>query len=394
MKKKKTSFRSRAASMFASIVSLLVVVVLLLNLLWPDRAASMVENRPLAQFPRLSWSSLQDGSFGSAVDDWFADQFVGRDSLFHLHYLVDKTAGVREIDDVYLGKGALLQQSPAIDEALISEKAQAINAFAAAYPLNVQVAIAPTAEFIDQDRLPAFVQAVDQGAAAASLTRQLDPSITSLDVITPIQQDAAQYLYYRTDHHWTSLGAWHAASVILSAAGESVSLEDYEQLQVSRDFQGTLQSKTGSLLLKDDIDIYPALNNPHYLVTYNNDGQAQTTIYDDEALRRKDQYEVFFGGNDALVQIQTTSESERHLLIFKDSYANSVIQFLLPYYRSITMVDPRYYYDNISRLIESSMITDVLFLYNYSSFMEDRSLLDVLESAVQLENQSENEQNA
>ena len=139
--------------------------------------------------------------------------------------------------------------------------------------------------------------------------------------------------------------------------------------------------------MKDTIDIYVAKNNPDYLVTYNNDGNPVPTIYDDEALHRKDQYEVFFGGNDSLVQINLNTDSTRHLLIFKDSYANSMIQFLLPYYRSITIVDPRYYYDDITRLIESDMITDVLFLYNYNSFQTDTSLLDVLNSAIQTANQ-------
>lgn len=202
-----------------------------------------------------------------------------------------------------------------------------------------------------------------------------------------LEKNQNKYQYYKTDHHWTSLGAYHAAKQFLKSQGMEIAYSDYERMPVSNSFRGTLESKTGSVFLKDTIDIYVAKNNPDYLVTYNNDGNPVPTIYDDEALHRKDQYEVFFGGNDSLVQINLNTDSTRHLLIFKDSYANSMIQFLLPYYRSITIVDPRYYYDDITRLIESDMITDVLFLYNYNSFQTDTSLLDVLNSAIQTANQ-------
>ena len=95
-------------------------------------------------------------------------------------------------------------------------------------------------------------------------------------------------------------------------------------------------------------------------------------------LEQKDQYTVFFGGNHALVEINTTAENGRNLLIFKDSYANSFVQFLLPYYERIVLVDPRYYYEDVGSLIKSEAITDVLFLYNENTFVDDNSLAGVL----------------
>ena len=87
---------------------------------------------------------------------------------------------------------------------------------------------------------------------------------------------------------------------------------------------------------------------------------------------------MFLSGNAGQIQIETNSQSERHLLLIKDSYANAFIPFLLPYYRTITVVDPRYYYDDIDRLYRLNIITDVLFLYNTNTFVQDTSIADVL----------------
>ena len=79
-----------------------------------------------------------------------------------------------------------------------------------------------------------------------------------------------------------------------------------------------------------------------------------------------------------MVDISTTNDKGRKLLIFKDSYANCFVPFLVPYYTEIVMVDPRYYYDNVQTLMNNKGITDVLFLYNMDTFLTDNSLADVL----------------
>ena len=103
------------------------------------------------------------------------------------------------------------------------------------------------------------------------------------------------------------------------------------------------------------------------------------SMYESSALDQKDQYEVFFGGNHSRIDITTPVEENKNLLIFKDSYANCFIPFLQPYFRSIIVVDPRYYYDDVDRLVTDNSITDILFLYNVDTFMTDTSLADVLE---------------
>ena len=148
---------------------------------------------------------------------------------------------------------------------------------------------------------------------------------------------------------------------------------------VANDFQGTLASKSGYHASEDKIQVYEAANiEPEYIVTYVEENEKSASMYKSECLEEKDKYTVFFGGNHARVDISTTQPERKNLLLFKDSYANCFVQFLLPYYQNIIMVDARYFYDNIDSLIQNYGITDILFLYNANTFVTDNSLADVL----------------
>ncbi len=160
-------------------------------------------------------------------------------------------------------------------------------------------------------------------------------------------------------------------------------VNDYQIYTVSDDFKGTLASKTGEPFIKDKVQIYvPEKDETTYYVSYPDTGEQSPTLYVRDKLKEKDDYQVFFGGNHALVEIHTANDTGRNLLIFKDSYCNSFTSFLLPYFDNIYMVDPRYYYDDLNGLMNASSITDVLFLYSQNTFASDTTLADVLESAV------------
>ena len=117
------------------------------------------------------------------------------------------------------------------------------------------------------------------------------------------------------------------------------------------------------------------------VVSYVEEQEKKATLYDTSKLKEKDKYAMFLGGNSGLIDIRTTADSTDRLLIVKDSYANSLVPFLTPYYREIFMVDPRYYYGDIHEIMENNKITSVLFLYNGNTFVEDNSISGVLENA-------------
>lgn len=352
-----------------------LVLMLLINTIIPDRGFSAVENRPLVQMPGISPDTLVDGSYGQEVSSWSADQFVGRDLLFHVNYLVRKAAGQREIRDVFLGHGALLQQGELPGEGIVEAQTATITQFLQRSGLPGKVMICPSAYEIQKDKLPAGAPVHDELKTLGAIQNTLGSSFVDLKSL--LDKHSQEYLFYRTDHHWTSYGAGLGTSALMESFGQSFDLDDYTESVVSGDFEGTLASRTGSVGLRDSISIFVSRDNPDYLV-YGKDAEISTSIYDAQALERKDQYELFLGANQGLVRIDCLNDSRENLLIFKDSYANSMIQFLLPYYRNIYIVDPRYYNDSLDVLVESGEITQAAFLFSYNTFVSDDSLSLIL----------------
>lgn len=354
----------------------IMAVMMILALLLPDHSYSSTENRPLARSADWSLDAEYDGTTGKDLNSWFSDQIPGRNLFFHLNYIFRKALGQFEIKDVFLGKGALLANPEAVKNDSISKTVRAINDFQAASDLPCYVLTSPSAASVQQDKLPFEAPVRDVNPVLNQIGADLSGPI-GVDVRGALGEHASEYIYYKTDHHWTSLGAGYAAKTLLAAMGIEMNLSDFDRMPVSENFQGTLASKTGSVLLKDSIDIAVSKNNPQYVVTWS-DGTQTSSIYKKDALHTKDQYQVFLGANQSIVRIDTNLDSSRTLLLFKDSYANSMIQYLLPYFSSITIVDPRYYYQDLNLVLSSDLFSDVAFVYSYDTMASVSSLADLL----------------
>ena len=357
-----------------------LIVFTVLGLLSKDREFSDSENRKLAQFPALSASSLLDGSFLSGLGDYAADQFPGRDTWISLNLWMNQLLGQKEVNGVYLCADDYLMQVPSEpNETQLKRNLEAISTFTEKHSdLNTVISVVPNAVTVHADKLPENAPVRDQIVDLLTVKSGVRPA-NFVDVTDALTTHRDETLFYRTDHHWTSLGAYRAFQVIGPALNIEVpALEEYTVYAVSTTFEGTLSSKSGSHAAQDLVEIYIPKTGIEYYVTYGEDRTGICSMYDRDALRAKDHYTVFFGGNYSRVDITTTANTKRNLLIFKDSYANCFIQFLYPYFDHITMVDPRYYYDNVENIIRSESITDVLYLYNLDTFLSDSSLADVL----------------
>lgn len=357
-----------------------VAVFLVLGLLWKDQDFSESENRKLAQFPKITVSSITDGSFLKGLSDYVADQFPMRDMWISLNLWMNQTLGQQEASGVYLCADDYLMQAPAApNEAQLERNLNAISGFAASHgSLNTVMAIVPNAVTIHEDLLPENAPVRDQAADLEHIRSNVS-GVTFLDVTNRLLEHKDEQLYYRTDHHWTSLGAYYAFREIAPALGiEAPVLANYTIHTVSNSFEGTLSSKSGSHGVRDTVQVMQAFTDIQYYVTYSGDQSGICSMYDRDALNTKDHYTVFFGGNYGRVDITTTADTGRTLLVFKDSYANCFMQYLYPYFDHITMIDPRYYYDNVENVIKSEAVTDVLYLYNLDTFLGDSSLADVL----------------
>ena len=371
--------RSKQGVMLAIMLAAVILVFYLVGLLAKDRAFSENETRSLAQKPALTWTAVKDGSYLSDLSAHIADQFPGRDTWLSVNLGMYKLLGAKESGGVYLGEDDYLLQIPgAPNEEQLARNLAAMERFAKAYPdINMVASIVPNAVSVLSENLPANAPVRSQKDDLSNIKDALE-LVQFVDVTDTLEQHDDEQLFYRTDHHWTSLAAAYTFGKLApSFEITAPTLSSYTRYTVSTSFEGTLASKSGSHKASDTVEIFVPDTRIEYFVEYP-EGSPVCSMYNAEALDAKDHYAVFFGGNYPRVDITTTADTERCLLVFKDSYANCMIQFLYPYFDHITMVDPRYYYDNVEQIISSEAITDVLFLYNLDTFLSDASLADTL----------------
>lgn len=372
-------YQKRIKRMLALLMPLFILLALVINIIVPDKDISFVENRSLQKFPEINKTSFVDGSFENKMSNWFGDQFVGRNGLIHLRYGVLKLMGQKKINDIYLCGKQLIEDTKLPNKTQLSRNLNAINAFTEKHSdVDTSFMLIPNAVYVQNKRLPYFSNENDQGKIMDSIYNTLDSSVYSFDARETLKKHSEEYLYYKSDHHWTSLGAFYTYQAWQKQQGnDDVSLKDYDQYVVSNNFRGTLANGSGSFGIKDDITIFVNKNLSDYYVQEPKQ-KNKGSIYDSSFLKTKDQYSVFLGGNKDIQRIELNNDSKRHLLLFKDSYANSFVQFIMNDYRSITIVDPRYYRDDIEKVMQEDLITDVMYLYNTNTFVEDTSLADVL----------------
>ena len=379
---KKDRQRKVQEKLVGIIFILTLFLFLIINVIVPDREKSVQENRMLATKPKFRLSSLISGDYDEKFEAYMDDQFVGRDVWRKLKVTVDRIGGSRLENGVYIGtNGQLLEQIEVADENHLAANIKAIKSFSESQSkIPVRMMLVPDAANVLNHSLPALAKPEDQTQMFSMVRKDLGDSVEWIDVSTELNKHKTEKIYYKTDHHWTTLGAFYA----FQAAAPSLGIEGdlsgkYVSYAVSDSFNGMLASKSGvNLGEKEQIDIYvPTEEDTDLIVDYVDEGKRSTSLYDSSKLKEKDQYTVFLGGNSSLLDIRTVSTSTKRLLLVKDSFANSFIPFLTPYYREIVVVDPRYYSGTINDLMDSYRISEVLFLYSGNTFFKDNNISGV-----------------
>ena len=379
---KKDRQRKVQEKLVGIIFILTLFLFLIINVIVPDREKSVQENRMLVTKPKFRLSSLISGDYDEKFEAYMDDQFVGRDMWRKLKVTVDRIGGSRLDNGVDIGtNGQLLEQIEVADENHLAANIKAIKSFSESQSkIPVRMMLVPDAANVLNHSLPALAKPEDQTQMFSMVRKDLGDSVEWIDVSTELNKHKTEKIYYKTDHHWTTLGAFYA----FQAAAPSLGIEGdlsgkYVSYAVSDSFNGMLASKSGvNLGEKEQIDIYvPTEEDTDLIVDYVDEGKRSTSLYDSSKLKEKDQYTVFLGGNSSLLDIRTVSTSTKRLLLVKDSFANSFIPFLTPYYREIVVVDPRYYSGTINDLMDSYRISEVLFLYSGNTFFKDNNISGV-----------------
>lgn len=390
-RKRRNSRNKRAKSRklwMARMFLILLFLICLLNIVWPSREFSEKENRMLEQRPELTLSGIESGRFMEQYESYQSDQIAGRDLWVQLKTRVDLLMGKRESNGVYKGKSKyLMEDIKTPNQEQMEHNLASMCSFQEAYPdIPMYMMLVPNAANVLSDKLPSFAVTRDQDKDFAEIQKALKGHLTWVDVSSAMKDHKSENIYYHTDHHWTSLGAKYGYEALAEALQLDTSKEvELKPYAVSDSFNGTLSATSGyETGYEEPMYVYLPKEEgtgPEVVVSYVEEQEKKATLYDTSKLKEKDKYAMFLGGNSGLIDIRTTADSTDRLLIVKDSYANSLVPFLTPYYREIFMVDPRYYYGDIHEIMENNKITSVLFLYNGNTFVEDNSISGVLENA-------------
>ena len=374
--------KARIANLVGKIFIILLFLVMIVNVIVPDRKESELENRALESRPRFNLTTILSGDFMEQWEEYLSDQFVGRDTWRGVKVGLDRLGGARMENNIYIGKdGQLMEDIEVPDEGQQEANLTAIKDFAETYEdIPVTMMLVPDAACILSDSLPAFAKVEDQRQMFSMAERELGDSVNWVDTVSILNDHKSEKLYYKTDHHWTTQGAFYVFQEAAASLGieEDVS-DDYVSYTVTDSFNGVLASKSGvGLDEKEQIDIYvPTEGDDDVVVNYVDEGKKRTSLYDSSKLETRDKYGVFFGGNTSVMDIRTVSTSHKRLLVVKDSFADCFIPFLTPYYREIVVVDPRYYSGTMTDIMDTYRITDILILYSGNTFMTDNNISGV-----------------
>ncbi len=378
----------------------LVTVVLFLIILFgfsaaffilPDRSFSEQENRGLRTFPRFTWERIADGSFSDDINDYFADQFPMRDNLVGWKGLAELALGKGENDGILIGKDGQLAKRlfevktadgeriavdlDSFDLSRIEAATSGINRLS--QNLEIPLTVFLTGRTLDV-AASAFSYPTEQSDALLSaIYNGIDPTVQALNSVPMFREryDNGEYVYYKTDHHWTTLGAYYAYTELMRAWGmedEILPISAFSREQVSDSFYGTAWSAAGMKFVRPDtMEIWYCGNEADFLVVADG-SELDDGLYNLDYLAKKDKYSVFLDGTHDVVTVTKRGEESRPtLLILKDSFANAAAPFLAQHFDLVllNLSSVRGDFSNVSALAREYQADRVLLLYTVENLV-------------------------
>lgn len=393
------------------IFALFIFGFFLADMLLPDKLYSEFENSKLQQKPELTVESFFDSTYGTKYETYVNDQFPARDQWITLKAVTEISLGKLENNNIIYGKDDYLFEklqiieepnasagSNAANKKQIERNMRFMNEFFQMYELPLTFAIVPNGYAVMTDKLPAGVDLPDQETLIPEIYNSFtkDDELTFLHFLPTLREHQDEYIYYRTDHHWTTLGAYYAYVEYCKEKGfEPVSLEELDANEVS-DFYGTYYNKCKKP--GQDSDVITWYDIPVQSFRFSGDTSDENLLkqaevvqwntmpmlsvdgmYQLEQFDTRDKYAAFTWGNNGFTQIvsennRNPGEEPSRLLLIKDSFANSMVPFLTYHYDEIWIVDLRSIPMNISQLLSENEFTDVFVMYNFSSFLTDTDI--------------------
>lgn len=377
-KRRKNKRQSKAAVI---VFCILIFIFTAATIIKPPTEFSENENRVLAKMPKINTETVFSGEFEKEYEKYLTDQFIFRDSWIGMKTTIEKLILKKESKDIYFASDDYLieKHTNSFNTDLAEQNIISLADFTQMYQNylgteHISVMIVPNAVDILNNKFPPFASSHIEEDYLEKIEKSLSKD-SWFDTESILKKHSDEDVFYKTDHHWTTLAAFYVYREWATEQGYSVpNITDYEIKTVTNSFQGTIQSKLGIQTKGDSIELFLPKKETDYIVYDESTGQIKSSIYDDSALDTKDKYAIFFGGNQSFLKINTTADGERKILVIKDSYANCFIPFMLSEFKQIDVLDIRYDRKKVSERIAEGNYTDILVLYNASGFAEDTGI--------------------
>ena len=342
-------------------------------LLLPKVTFSETEKRFLAEAPEVSWDRIVSGEFGEDVETYMADHIPGRDFFVGLNAYVELLTGRQAADDIYVTWDGRLVEAPVLwNETNVKKNMDKINAFAQKLDVNVDLLIVPSAGWAAREEIAGVSAPYEDAVMIQNIYTKAGENVRVLDLTKAFDDPS---LYYRTDHHWTSEGAFTAYRLYMEQLVRGYKPQQAFEVETVSGFYGSTYSRAALWLTQSEpLELWTG--SAGITVTNGDSEDLHDGIFYRERLEETDKYTVYLDGNHSIVRIHNPNAPEGgKLLVIRDSYSNCLGGFLAESYEEVVLVDLRYYRNSVSALCQEEGFDNVLVCYSLSNFMTDTNIV-------------------
>ena len=329
-----------------------IASVLVANVISEDRSFSQNENRVLEELPKFSFFSLKSGDFTKKFEAYCKDQFIFKDTLVGARSKLDYALGKREFNNVYIGSDKNYYEKYKYDEKKVDKFIKYVN------DIDVKdkyIAICPDKGEVYSERLPKGAAFSDERVVLDRYKNEI--GATYIDLYKLMMDHKDEYIFYKSDHHWRE-GAYLAYKELTKTMGLE-EIKDIEKVTCDN-FRGSLDSKSSYYNSAVDEILFYLPKNYDEIKVKGDDKEIK--VLNKDEFKKKDKYKALFSGNYGLVEIEGNPDSDKTLLIVKDSFANAVASLFTNEYKTIYMVDKRFFNQKINDFIKENDIDTCLVL--------------------------------
>lgn len=362
----------------AAFFFIFVAAFTVIDMIMPQRNFSDLENTYLQKKPAFDLQSFYSGEFIPKYEKYINDQFAFRDKWISLKSRAEYYSGKLENNGIVYGSdGYMFDKVMTVNTEQLARNVKNIGLFLDQFSdTNVSLMLIPGSFEILKEKLPSGLNLIDQKSIIeeiyASYTQN---NVKKIDLFDILNEHSNEYIYYKTDHHWTTLGAYYAYKSYAEASSiEPVDLSELKSEKVDY-FLGTYYSKSKLFNASPDYINYYDLDIED--MTFS--GKSYDSMYEREKFKKRDKYSAFlYGNNDVtVIKSKTDNKSTKRILVVKDSYGNSFVPFLTANYDEIYVVDLRSNSIAMSELMSEHKFDDVLVMYSLINLCDDVNIVKI-----------------